>query len=227
MVIRCRSHLRPARWLSKRKGRHTVFLSLALRYRTGKEKNLRKRLFRARHQHQDRGRVFCSQRTRRVPQRSELAKRSRTPPRIETLLVETGDVDFLRDKLIKRLSSEARLQDGILGSAALCYCLLADGTADGYIFAQPGGARTIDSPAGYLIAREAGCVFSEFSGNHRNVDTVEVGFDSKLDLVGASNAKLLAKLRNWCVFPEDSRRGCVVHRPPGIREIHRGETRRE
>jgi len=126
---------------------------------------------------------------------AKLPKRSETPARIETLLVETGDVDFLRDKLIKRLSLKLIYKMRILGSAALCYCLLADGTADGYVFAQPGGARTIDSPAGYLIAREAGCVFSDLSGKHRNVDTVEVGFDSKLDLIGASNARTLAKLK--------------------------------
>ncbi len=125
----------------------------------------------------------------------KLAKRPRTPTRIETLLVETGDVDFLRDKLIKRLSLKLIYKMRILGSAALCYCLLADGSAGGYIFAQPGGARTIDSPAGYLIAREAGCVFADLSGRRRNVDQVEVGFDSRLDLIGAPNAKTLAGLK--------------------------------
>ena len=125
----------------------------------------------------------------------KLAKRSGTPARIEMLLVETGDVDFLRDKLIKRLSLKLVYKPRILGSAALSFCLLADGSADGYIFAQPGGARTIDSPAGYLIARETGCVFSDLSGKHRNVDDVEVGFHSKLGSIGASDAKTLAKLK--------------------------------
>jgi fructose-1,6-bisphosphatase/inositol monophosphatase family enzyme len=126
---------------------------------------------------------------------TRLPKRPRTPARIETMLVETGDIDFLRDKLIKRLSLKLIYKPRILGSAALSFCLLADGSAGGYIFAQPGGARTIDSPAGYLIAREAGCVFADLSGKHRNVDGVEVGFDSRLDLIGAPNAKTLAKLK--------------------------------
>jgi len=118
----------------------------------------------------------------------------KTPLQIETLLVETGDVDFLREKLIKKLSKRLVYKTRILGSAALSFCLLADGSADGFIFAQPGGARTIDSPAGYLIAREAGCVFADIFGKHLDVDRVEVGFHSKIDLVGASNAKTLSQL---------------------------------
>lgn len=126
---------------------------------------------------------------------TKLQKRPTTPSRIETLLVETGDVDFLRDKLIKRLNLKLVYKMRILGSAALCFCLLADGSAGGYVFAQPGGARTIDSPAGYLIAREAGCVFADLSSKHRNVDQVEVGFDTRLDLIGAPNLKTLARLK--------------------------------
>jgi myo-inositol-1(or 4)-monophosphatase len=126
---------------------------------------------------------------------SRLPKRHGTSKRIETLLVETGDIDFLREKLINRLSLRLVYKMRILGSAALCYCLLADGSADGFVFAQPGGARTIDSPAGYLIAREAGCVFADLSRKRRIVEDVEVGFDSSLDLIGASSKKTLARLK--------------------------------
>lgn len=125
-----------------------------------------------------------------------LSKGGRARDRIETLLVETGDIDFLRDTLIKKLRSKLVYKIRILGSAALSYCLLADGTADGFIFAHPGGARTIDSPAGYLIAKETGCVFADASRKHRNMDYVEVGFASRIDLVGARNAKMLTKLKN-------------------------------
>ena len=125
---------------------------------------------------------------------ANLPSSRKTPLQIETLLVETGDVVFLREKLIKKLSKRLIYKTRILGSAALSFCLLADGSADGFIFAQPGGARTIDSPAGYLIAREAGCVFADISGKHLDVDRVEVGFHSKIDLVGASNAKTLSQL---------------------------------
>ncbi len=117
-----------------------------------------------------------------------------SPVRIETLLVETGDIDFLRDRLIRKLTGKVVYKIRILGSAALSYCLLADGTAGAFIFAQPGGARTIDSPAGYLIAREAGCVFADLSGKVSNVDDVEVGFNSRIDMIGAPNQRVLTPL---------------------------------
>lgn len=120
--------------------------------------------------------------------------------RITTLLVETGDVDFLRDSLIKKMRSKLVYKIRILGSAALSYCLLADGTAEGFIFAQPDGARTIDSPAGYLIAKEAGCVFADVSRKHKNIDDVEVGFASRIDLVGARDTKTLAIMKNLVRF---------------------------
>ncbi|MGI0091693.1 MAG: inositol monophosphatase family protein [Nitrososphaerales archaeon] len=132
----------------------------------------------------------------------KLKPRTWAPPRAETLLVETGDVDFLREKLISNLSKKEVYKIRVLGSAALSYCLLADGSADGLIFAQPGGgARTIDSPAGYLIAREAGCVFADLSGKYLYIDRVEVGFHSKIDLIGASNSKMLTRLKRSVHLP--------------------------
>jgi fructose-1,6-bisphosphatase/inositol monophosphatase family enzyme len=125
----------------------------------------------------------------------KLPKRRSPNKRIETMLVETGDIDFLRDRLIHRLSLKLILKPRILGSAALSFCLLADGSADAYIFAQPRGARTIDSPAGYLIARETGCVFADLSGRNSDIDDVRVGFDSKLDLIGAPDRQTLERLR--------------------------------
>lgn len=126
-----------------------------------------------------------------------LRRRAKKDTRFQTLLVETGDIDYLKDKLIARLSTKLVYKVRVLGSAALSYCLLADGSADGYIFAQPGGARTIDSPAGYLIARECGCVFTDLSDRHRDLDLVRVGFDSKLNLVGARESKSLNTLRRF------------------------------
>lgn len=126
---------------------------------------------------------------------TRLRRRIKRRSRIETLLVETGDIDYFRDKLIAALSTKLVYKTRVLGSAALSYCLLADGSADGYIFAQPGGARTIDSPAGYLIARECGCIFADLSGKQKDVDLVKVGFDSKINLVGAPDSKTLNMLR--------------------------------
>lgn len=126
-----------------------------------------------------------------------LTPRKQGIEQIQTLLIETGDVDYLKKELLRKLSRRYVNKVRMLGSAALSFCLLADGSADGMIFAQPGGARTIDSPAGYLIARENGCVISDVSGRYSNVDQVKVGFDSKINLIGAPNAKtstLLKKL---------------------------------
>jgi fructose-1,6-bisphosphatase/inositol monophosphatase family enzyme len=114
---------------------------------------------------------------------------------VGTLLIETGDIDYLREKILRNLSKQLVYKTRILGSAAMSYCMLADGSADAFIFAQPGGARTIDSPAGYLIAREAGCVFSSISSSIiQDVDEIKVGFDSRVNLLGASNSSLLSKL---------------------------------
>lgn len=124
-----------------------------------------------------------------------LGKRVETLTRVRTLLVETGDIDFLRENLITKLSLRFVYKVRILGSAALSYCLLADGSADAFIFAQPGGARTIDSPAGYLIARENGCVFADLSNRQRDIDQVRVGFDSRINLIGAPNSKILNRFK--------------------------------
>ncbi len=120
--------------------------------------------------------------------------------KIHTLLIECGDTDYLRT-ITQKLSNEYVYKTRLLGSAAISYCLLADGTADAFIFAQPGGARTIDSPAGYLIAREAGCVFEDFLGKEKDIDEVEVGFHSRISLLGASNEKVLELLRSRVRLP--------------------------
>ena len=70
--------------------------------------------------------------------------------KIRTLLIECADADYLRF-ITEKLSNQYAPKTRLLGSAAVSYCLLADGTAEAFMFAQPGGARTIDSPAGYLL----------------------------------------------------------------------------
>ncbi len=116
--------------------------------------------------------------------------------KIRTLLVETSDVDYLRDKILGRLSKDDVNKTRLLGTAAISYCMLADGSADALIFAQPGGARTIDSPAGFLIAREAGCVLSNLTDASREtaLEDLEVGFSSRANIVGAANPAILTKL---------------------------------
>jgi myo-inositol-1(or 4)-monophosphatase len=117
-----------------------------------------------------------------------LGKRDVKSSKIQTLLVETGDVDYLRERILTTITSNEVYKMRLLGSAALSLCLLAEGSADAMIFAQPGGARTIDSPAGYLIATEAGCTFRDLSKN-RKVKDIEVGFGSRVNLLGFSSPK--------------------------------------
>ncbi len=108
--------------------------------------------------------------------------------RIETLGVECGDIDYFK-RLILKLTKKKVYKFRVLGSAAISLSLLGEGTLDGLIFAQPGGARSIDSPAGYLVAKEAGCIFSDLS-KVKEIDSVEVGFHSRINLIGARNAKI-------------------------------------
>ncbi|MDA4129622.1 MAG: hypothetical protein OK457_02515 [Thaumarchaeota archaeon] len=123
----------------------------------------------------------------------KLERRKSSSSKINTLLVETGDVDYFRERILEKLTSKEVYKTRLLGSAALSLCLLADGSADAMIFAQPGGARTIDSPAGYLIATEAGCTFSDLT-KHRKVSDIEVGFDSRVDLLGTSSPRIYRML---------------------------------
>lgn len=130
-----------------------------------------------------------------------LSPRRNGASQIQTLLIETGDFDYLKGRLLPKFSKRYVNKTRMLGSAALSYCLLADGSADAMIFAQPGGARTIDSPAGYLIARENGCVFSDASGRFSNIDQVKVGFDSRINLVGAHNKETCERLKKLVSAP--------------------------
>ena len=124
-----------------------------------------------------------------------------TSQEIQTLLVETSDVDYLRDKILNKLSRADVNKTRLLGTAAITYCMLAAGSAQAMIFAQPGGARTIDSPAGFLIAREAGCVFSNLTADAQDmtVENLEVGFSSRANIVGAANPTILASLEKKLV----------------------------
>jgi fructose-1,6-bisphosphatase/inositol monophosphatase family enzyme len=113
--------------------------------------------------------------------------------RFQTIGVECGDVDYLKF-VIRNLTTKNVYKLRVLGSAAISYCMLANRTFDGFIFVQPNGARTIDSPAGYLIAKEAGRSFTDLSGKMKSLDQVELGFGSRLNSVGAVDRKTLGKL---------------------------------
>ncbi len=113
--------------------------------------------------------------------------------RIETLEIECGDVNYLK-RLLRRFTPQDVYKTRTLGSASLGFSLLANGTVKGFIFAQPGGARTIDSPAGYLIAKEAGRVMTDLSGKVTDLNSVEVGFHSRMNILGASDEKVHSRL---------------------------------
>jgi myo-inositol-1(or 4)-monophosphatase len=115
---------------------------------------------------------------------------------IRTLLVECSDIDYLRENILARLTKEEVNKTRLLGSAAMSYCMLSQGSGDAMVFAQPGGARSIDSPAGFLIAREAGCTFSNVTDGamDKSIDGIEVGFDSRLNIAGARNSTILSTI---------------------------------
>lgn len=115
------------------------------------------------------------------------------PGRFPTIGIECGDLDTIKEAL-GELNSRNVYKLRVLGSAAISLCLLADTTFDGLLFIQPKGARTIDSPAGYLIAREAGRVFSVAGNERKKLGSVKIGFDSRVNIVGARNPETLARL---------------------------------
>ncbi len=115
----------------------------------------------------------------------------RARKRFETLGVECGNIDYLKS-IISKVDDTDVYKLRVLGSAALAYCFLSDGAFDGFAFVQSNGARTIDSPAGYLIARESGCMFSDLSG--KDLSSVEVGFESRINIIGARNRKMHSRL---------------------------------
>jgi myo-inositol-1(or 4)-monophosphatase len=118
--------------------------------------------------------------------KSESSKGSQ---RIETLGIECSDVDYIKE-LTVRLTKKRVNKLRVLGSVAVSLSLLAEGALDALIFAQPGGARTIDSAAGYLIAKEGGCIFSDLARKANEIDSVEVGFHSKVNMLGARSEQI-------------------------------------
>ena len=113
---------------------------------------------------------------------------SKAPGRIETLGVECSDMDYFKE-LIARLTKKRVNKFRVLGSVAISMSLLAEGALDALVFAQPGGARSIDSAAGYLIATEAGCVFSDLARRGDPIGSVEVGFHSVVNILGARSER--------------------------------------
>jgi myo-inositol-1(or 4)-monophosphatase len=127
---------------------------------------------------------------KRIPPASDSKIRS---TRLTTLGFECGDISYVRS-LISNLTTEEVYKFRLLGSAALAFCYLAVGTYQGFAFVQPNGARSIDSPAGYLIAREAGCIFSDLEGKFSDVGSCVISFESKINLVGARTSEMLQAL---------------------------------
>jgi myo-inositol-1(or 4)-monophosphatase len=114
--------------------------------------------------------------------------------RIETLGVECSDIGYIQ-KIIESLTQNEKSRRRVvnklrvLGSIAMSMSLLAAGSLDALIFAQPGGARSIDSAAGSLIAEEAGCILSELATG-RQVGSLEVGFHSRVNVIGARSERV-------------------------------------
>lgn len=112
--------------------------------------------------------------------------------RIETLGIECSDIDYLK-QLVDRMTKKRVKKVRVLGSVAMSMSLLAGGALDALVFAQPGGARSIDSAAGYLIGKEAGCTFSDIATG-AGIESAEVGFHSRLNILGARSGRVHREL---------------------------------
>lgn len=89
---------------------------------------------------------------------------------------------------IMPLLAEAR-KTRCLGSTALDLSYLASGAIS--VFANPSPSRTIDFGAGWLLAREAGGVFTDMHGN--SVEQVGLGLKKSVSLLVSGNERLHEK----------------------------------
>jgi myo-inositol-1(or 4)-monophosphatase len=113
--------------------------------------------------------------------------------RFRTLGVECGDVDYAK-KALSAFSVRDIYKLRVLGSAALSFCYVAEGTFDGFLFLQPNGARSIDSAGGYLIAKESGCNLFNLSAPSRGMEDVRISFESRLNVAVTNSSSELKKL---------------------------------
>jgi myo-inositol-1(or 4)-monophosphatase len=111
----------------------------------------------------------------------------------KTLAIECGDIQFIA-KMVSKFTTKEVYKLRVLGSAAISLCLIASGSIEGLAFVQPGGARSIDSASGYIIAREAGCLFSDLTDSHRDAGQCRISFDSRINLAVAGSRKKLRAL---------------------------------
>jgi myo-inositol-1(or 4)-monophosphatase len=112
---------------------------------------------------------------------------------LHTVGIECGDVEYIK-KIERKFTKSEIYKLRILGSAALSFCFLANGAFVGFLFVQPNKARTIDCPAGYLIAKEAGRIMKDLSGRVHDLDDMGVGFEHRVNIIGAQNSSLLKRL---------------------------------
>ncbi|MFZ5908214.1 MAG: inositol monophosphatase family protein [Nitrospirota bacterium] len=88
-----------------------------------------------------------------------------------------------------------------LGSTALDLSYLAYGAIS--VFANPSPSRTFDFGAGWLLAREAGAVFTDMQGH--SIEQVRLGLEKSTSLLVSGNEHLHEKaLKLLQKFPQDN-----------------------
>jgi len=98
---------------------------------------------------------------------------------IDTIAVENPSTPLLAET-VSLLKGEGR-KVRILGCASLSICLTASGAFSSAVIGAPGGARSIDTTAAYIIAKEAGCIVTDDEG--LDVGDVRVGIEGRRNLV--------------------------------------------
>jgi len=85
----------------------------------------------------------------------------------------------------------------VLGCASLGLCLLASKAFDSFIYMSKEKGRAIDVAAAYLIAKEANCAVTDDAG--LEIENLEVGLDSRLNLAASLNSSVHKKLLKMIV----------------------------
>ncbi len=113
-----------------------------------------------------------------------------TSDRTELGMVNMEAASPKRDiqKAIPLLSCARKVR--CLGSTALDLACLAAGATDALIV--PSASRSFDFSAGWLIAKEAGGLLTDLSGNQ--LDDIPLGLERTTPFVGASNKTVLEKV---------------------------------
>lgn len=108
--------------------------------------------------------------------------------------IEILGMDFSKGafsmKLLPVIKNATSVRD--IGSIAVSMALFAEGKLDAYVIMK-GNTRVLDCAAGYLIAKEAGAIMTDF--NFKSIASVPLALDSQFPFFSGASKKTYGELR--------------------------------